>query len=135
VGRAYPAHPAGRGQEDGGSLHQSDPDPRPRSQDPEFLTTPPVSAPGFKLPKLVAFLHQELRPVPGVPYAINLIKTIQPVEHGADHMPLILDIDVFLERPLRLADPAESGHLSKMRWLKNKTFFTNVTPKAIDRFK
>ncbi len=98
-----------------------------------YLTAPPENPNGLELP-MVNFLHQELRTIPGTVYALNLTKIMQPVERRASHLALILDVDVFTTVPLRPNDPNLVDHLNKMRWLKNKAFFANVTAKAIETF-
>jgi len=79
------------------------------------------------------FLHLDTLAVPGHPYVINVIRTIQP----APDQPLavILDIDVFTAVALDLDPRAMAQRLLEMRWLKNKVFFGSITDKALAKFK
>jgi uncharacterized protein (TIGR04255 family) len=108
--------------------------PLPCARLQDYLTVAPVNPPELKLPGLATFFHQELRLVPDTPYAINLVRTMQPVEQGARNLTLILDVDVFMEGSLGPRDPVLPQHLRKMRWLKNKAFFASLTANAVEHF-
>jgi uncharacterized protein (TIGR04255 family) len=68
--------------------------------------------------------------VPGHPYFVNFISTIQPSPNG---IALIIDIDVF-RGPFSLGDVDLEFSLAEMRWLKNKLFFGSVTQKTLSFF-
>lgn len=108
--------------------------PLPCERIEDYLTAAPVMPPELHLPLLSTFFHQELRRIPGTPYALNVTKAMQPIEREASHFTLIIDIDVFMAASLRPNDATLSEHLGKMRWLKNKAFFANLTRKAIETF-
>ena len=77
------------------------------------------------------FMHQDSVVVPNNPYAINIIKTIQPPNlMAAIGLGLILDIDVFTTQPFDYEDIRLKSHLAEMRWLKNKVFFGAIKPKS-----
>ncbi len=94
--------------------------------------TPPLD---LNLP-FHAFMHHDTLAVPGHPYAINVIRTIQaPQTSDASGIALILDIDVFTKREFELTDELLSRRLREMRWLKNKAFFGSITKKAVEMFR
>ena len=104
-----------------------------------YLKNAPVAPVNLDLPFL-GFMHQETLGVPGYPYAINLIRTIQPPQNPADNgIAIILDIDVFTLQPI--AHPIENDDdmldnaLNEMRWLKDKTFFGSITDEGLEVFK
>ena len=78
------------------------------------------------------FLHHDTLAVPGYPYAMNVIRTIQT----APNQPLavILDIDVFTAEAFELQTELLAQRLQEMRWLKNKAFFGSITSKALEKF-
>ena len=100
----------------------------------KYLTAPPASPIGLALP-YTEFMHRETLAVMGHPYAINLIKTLQPPPDTSEAFGLILDIDVFtteLENPAMESVP---HRLAEMRWLKNKAFFGSVNDKSLKLFR
>lgn len=104
-----------------------------------YLRNAPVPPINLDLPFL-GFMHQETLGVPGYPYAINLIRTIQPPQNPVENgIAIILDIDVFTFQPI--AQPIENGDsrltsmLNEMRWLKDKTFFGSITGEGLENFK
>ena len=48
---------------------------------------------------------------------------------------LILDLSVYVPGPLPFFVDFIVVHLKNMRWLKNKLFFGNLTPGALEQFK
>ncbi len=99
----------------------------------EFLQAPPTPLLEMEL-TFTGFLHKDTLAVPGHPYVVNFIKTIQPAQ-GGEGAGLILDIDVFTTQPVGTDQVAIERHLAEMRWLKNKIFFGSITPKAMETFK
>ncbi len=101
----------------------------------EILTLPPRSPGSLMLP-IGEFLHRSLFAVPGQPYRVNVIQASQPsAPPETDALGLILDIDVFTTATIE-RDPATlDARLAEMRWLKNKTFYSLLTPQTIERFK
>lgn len=82
------------------------------------------------------FMHHDTLAVPGHPYSINVIRTIQlPPDSGSPGLALILDIDVFTTPEFRLDETMVVPRLTEMRWLKNKVFFGTVTDKALELFR
>ncbi len=105
----------------------------------QYLRNAPIPPADLDVPFL-GFMHQETLSVPGHPYAINLIRTIQPPQHPADSgIAIILDIDVFTFQPLEQSvendDNKLTDMLSEMRWLKDKTFFGSITEEGLEKFK
>lgn len=98
----------------------------------KYIQSSPHPVQGFDL-MLVGFFHQDTLMVPGHPYAVNVIRTIQP-EPSTQGLAIILDIDVFSTQVLDLDQAVLKQKLLEMRWLKNKVFFGSVTPKALEMF-
>ena len=99
----------------------------------DFLENPPKAPRGMAIP-LEGFLHHNTLSVPGQPYGINVVQTVQPAQGGDASWGVILDIDVFTTEPIVNLNSIES-HLTKMRWLKNKVFFGSVTAQTLEVFK
>lgn len=99
----------------------------------DFLENPPKLPRGMDVP-FEGFLHHNTLAVPGHPYGINVIQTIQPSQGADASWGVILDIDVFTTEPLVNQDLLEQ-HLTKMRWLKNKVFFGSITSKTLELIK
>jgi uncharacterized protein (TIGR04255 family) len=86
--------------------------------------------------QLNGFLYQSTFDVPGHPFGIRIVKTMQPTVAGKDFdSGLIIDIDVFTSKPLSCEESILDDYLPKMRWLKNKVFFDLLTTQTIDKFK
>jgi uncharacterized protein (TIGR04255 family) len=99
-----------------------------------YLSTVPAPPPGLAL-ATESFFHQDTYPVPGYPYVINWVRTIQPAgTEPADGRALIVDIDVFTYELIQLDQDTLVRRLQEMRWLKNKVFFSCMTPHALERF-
>lgn len=99
----------------------------------KYIQSSPHPVQGLDL-MLVGFFHQDTLAVPGHPYAVNVIRTIQP-EPSARGMAIILDIDVYTMQALDLGQGLLERRLLEMRWLKNKVFFSSVTPEALEMFR
>lgn len=103
-------------------------------QPSRYLSTVPAPPPGLAL-ATESFFHQDTYPVPGYPYSINWVRTIQPAgADPADGRALIVDIDVFTHELLQLDQDTLTQRLQEMRWLKNKVFFSCITSHALERF-
>lgn len=103
-------------------------------QPSKYLSTVPAPPPGLPL-VTQSFFHQDTYPVPGYPYAVNWVRTTQPTGiDPADGRALIVDIDVFTQELLQLDQDTLAQRLQEMRWLKNKLFFSCITPHALERF-
>ncbi len=103
-------------------------------QPSQYLKTTPSILPGLDLLP-ATFFHQETYPVPGYPYQIQWVRTIQPSMSSAeDRRGLIVDIDVFATELLQLEEDNLIQTLSEMRWLKNKVFFSCLTDLALQEF-
>jgi len=98
-----------------------------------FLRDPPTCPSNLPLEE---FVYQSTFGVPGHPYAVRVIKLLQP---SMPELPpssgLFLDVDVFTATAI----PNEPGPLDqaliRMRWLKNKVFFSLLTDAAVASFK
>lgn len=101
----------------------------------DYLEPAPASPKGLDLPFL-SYMHQDTLAVPDHPYAINVIRTIQPPEaEGIQGLGLILDIDVFTTQGFELDKALLEQRLLEMRWLKNRVFFGSITPNSLKLFK
>ncbi|NCJ07263.1 TIGR04255 family protein [Synechococcales cyanobacterium C] len=73
-------------------------------QPSHYLNTVPLAPPGLDLPT-DSFFHQDTYQVPGYPYQINWVRTIQPAGADlADGRALITDIDVSTRELLQLRE-------------------------------
>ncbi|MDR5729828.1 MAG: TIGR04255 family protein [Terriglobia bacterium] len=101
----------------------------------EYLQVSPSTPPELDFP-ISGFMHQDSVVVPNNPYAINIIKTIQPPNlTTGTGLGLILDIDVGTTQFLEMDDIKLGVHLSKMRWLKNKVFFGSIKRRSLEMFR
>ncbi|MBE0503181.1 MAG: TIGR04255 family protein [Desulfuromonadales bacterium] len=105
----------------------------------QYLRNAPAPPANLDLPFL-GFMHQETLVAPGHPYAINLIRTIQPPQNpSVTGIAVILDIDVFtiesIAQPVENDDNKLAHSLHEMRWLKDKAFFGSITESGLERFK
>jgi uncharacterized protein (TIGR04255 family) len=101
----------------------------------QALIHDPKPPQGFTVPFL-GFMQFDTLSVPGHPYAVNLIRTIQPPQLPAQPAAgLIVDVDVFTLQPAEFRPQLLVKRLNEMRWLKNKAFFGTVTPDFINKFK
>jgi uncharacterized protein (TIGR04255 family) len=101
----------------------------------DYLRVPPQPPGELGLP-IMSFFHQDSLMVTGHPYAVNIVKTVQPPKSsGSDGGGLILDIDVITTRPFEQGANAIDKHLEEMRWLKNKIFYSSLTRNAVEDLK
>jgi uncharacterized protein (TIGR04255 family) len=101
----------------------------------QYLTSPPECLEAIGLPT-IGFLYQSRHAVPGHPYDVNVVRTIQlPGPQQNEQFGLIVDIDVGTTDALPCDDAVLHQHLRTMHWLKNKVFFNLLLPEAIERFK
>src|SRR5262249_49062144 len=101
----------------------------------DYIQPAPSSPHGLELP-FHGFMHKDTLGVPGHPYAINVIRTIQQLNGGVDGgVALILDIDVFTTQGFDLDNTVLQRRLLEMRWLKNKVFFGSITEKGLEMFR
>jgi uncharacterized protein (TIGR04255 family) len=80
------------------------------------------------------FVHRDAFEVPDTSYRINLLRTIHPMEASGSTEGLILDIDVFASDIGSFKEDRLTQYLSEMHWLKNKVFFSCITPYARTTF-
>jgi uncharacterized protein (TIGR04255 family) len=100
----------------------------------EYLHMAPTSLPGLDLPA-ESFFYQETFRVPETPYFVNWVRTVQPQSSSpADGPALIVDIDVFATELIDVDRESLIDRLNEMRWIKNKIFFSCITPMAQERF-
>lgn len=100
-----------------------------------YIQPHPGTPSSLELP-FTSFFHQDTLAVPGYPYAINIIRTIQPSQNAqVEGLGLIVDIDAFTTQPFEIKDGVLEDRLAELRWLKNKTFFGSVTSKALALFR
>jgi uncharacterized protein (TIGR04255 family) len=104
--------------------------PRPA----DYLRMPSEVLTGMPLPR-AGFFHRDVLAVPGYPYIVTIVRTVQPIQvSGSKGFGLLLDIDVFSTEPFDLRDDLLSQRLIEMRWLKNKAFFGSITEQALETF-
>lgn len=100
----------------------------------KYLAKPPKCLEPLGLP-MTAFLYQSTHDVPGHPFKVNVVQTIQPPSPPrAEGFGLILDTDAFTTQAFQPSDEVLRAHLAKMRWLKDKAFFSLLTKNAIKMF-
>jgi uncharacterized protein (TIGR04255 family) len=107
--------------------------PLPVTDLSKYLTAPPSVAPGTPN-ELLDFLTQ----VFVIDRATNIVSNIiQTVEQGPreTYVPIILDTDVYLERPFQPADAALLKQFDALRHMKNLIFFRSLVPEIIETFK
>lgn len=104
----------------------------------DFFSQPlPAPHPSLPFPR-AHFFHQDTFAVPGYPFQVTVIRTMQPAAvtpSGPTPAKLILDIDVFTLTPPSLEISQLHARLSEMRWLKNELFFGSLTETAIHTFR
>jgi len=99
----------------------------------DYLRDPPTCPSNLPLNE---FVYQSTFAVPGQPFGVRLIKVLQPsMPELPQSSGLFLDIDVFSTTAI----PNEAGPLddalTRMRWLKNKVFFSLLTEAAVQSFR
>jgi len=99
-----------------------------------YLAKPPKCLEPLGLP-MSGFLYQSTHDVPKEPFRINVAQTVQPPSPPqTEGFGLILDIDVFTTQAFQLSDEVLQDRLTKMRWLKDKAFFTLLKRSAVKGF-
>ena len=105
----------------------------PRTDD--YLHMPAEVLKGVPLSR-AGFFHRDVLGVPGYPYVVTIVRTVQPIQAaGSKGFALLLDIDVFSTEPFDLRDDLLTQRLAEMRWLKNKAFFGSITEQALESFR
>ncbi|MCY3827096.1 MAG: TIGR04255 family protein [Candidatus Dadabacteria bacterium] len=97
----------------------------------DYYKRPPLPIEGLNW-LLSGYLHRDVLQIPGTPYSVNVIKTVQRTQQEAG---LLLDIDVFMQKSLNCGEIQVSKYMDEMRWVKNKAFFSNLTKKALEECK
>lgn len=98
----------------------------------EFLLEPPTCP--SDLP-LMEFVYQSTFAVPAHPFAVRVIKVMQPpTPELRQSSGLFLDIDVFSTKAIPNEPAALDAALAQMRRLKNMVFFALLTEKAVRTF-
>jgi len=101
----------------------------------DYIQPAPEPPKELDLP-FMGYMHQDTLSVPGHPYAINIIRTVQlPQMIDVEGVALILDIDVFTVQGFDPAQARIESRLEDMRWLKDKVFFGSITEKAKEMFR
>jgi uncharacterized protein (TIGR04255 family) len=98
----------------------------------DYLEPAPEPPRGLDIP-CRQFFYGDTLTVPGYPYLINRIRTVQGPHR--DGFAFILDIDVYTTEASEPRQALIDHRLAEMRWLKNKVFFGSVTEKALEKFK
>ena len=97
----------------------------------DYYKRPPLPIEGLNW-SLSGYLHREVLQVPGASYFVNVTKTTQNTKKDIG---LLLDIDVFTNKHLNFDELQISEHMNKMRWVKNKVFFSSLTEKTLEECK
>ncbi len=99
----------------------------------QWLSRAPKGLDSTGLP-LRNFLFQSVHDVPGFPYQVRVVETVQPpaLSESAD-VGLLLDIDVYTTQPFAPQAEVLDAHLERLHWLKNKAFFSLLSKKALQR--
>ncbi|MBI3477364.1 MAG: TIGR04255 family protein [Acidobacteria bacterium] len=101
----------------------------------DYIEASPRTPRDLDIP-LVDYLDRRVLNVPGYPYNVAVIQTVQhPQGEEAMGVGLILDIDVFTTTPSSPGRDVVEKRLAEMRWLKNKVFFGSITPKTLEMLK
>lgn len=100
----------------------------------DYLASPPECLEGISLPT-VDFTYQSQHAVPGHPYAVSVVRALQPPGPKQSEFGLILDIDAGTTRAVPCDEAVLHEHLRAMHWLKNKVFFNLLLPDATEKFK
>ena len=100
----------------------------------DYLNPSPEPPRYLDLP-FMNFLHQDTLIVPDHPYAINIVRTVQPpTDPNAMAIILVLDIDAYTLSEFEFDNELLKRKLFEIRWLKNKAFFGSITDKAMKLF-
>ena len=97
----------------------------------DYYKRPPLPIEGLDW-SLSGYLHRDVLQVPGTSYFVNVTKTTQNTKKDIG---LLLDIDVFTNKHLNFDELQIFEHMNKMRWVKNKVFFSSLTEKALEECK
>lgn len=98
----------------------------------EYLREPPTCPSNLPLKE---FVYQSTFSVPGQPYGVRVIKAMQPsMPELQQSSGLFLDIDVFSTTAIPNESRPVDEALTRMRWLKNKVFFSLLTDNAVQSF-
>jgi len=109
--------------------------PPAETQFEQYIQPHPQPPVGLDLP-FTGFFHQDSFAIPGHPYGINIVRTIQPpMPPLVLGVGLIIDTDVFTQMPFEFDLERTKHYLAEMRWLKNKVFFGSISEKSVELFK
>lgn len=98
----------------------------------EYIDPHPKPPRNLELP-FRGFFQKDVLVVPGTPYLISVVRTIQGLPF--ERLGLIIDIDVTREQSFQLKDLTEiERYLLEMRWLKNRAFFGSVTERVLKAY-
>jgi uncharacterized protein (TIGR04255 family) len=101
----------------------------------DHLHMPTEALKGLPLSR-AGFFHRDVLGVPGYPYIVTIVRTVQPMQAGGSKVfGLLLDIDVFTTEPFDVQSDLLTQRLIEMRWLKNKAFFGSITEQALESFR
>jgi uncharacterized protein (TIGR04255 family) len=99
-----------------------------------YLKQTPSAQAALGLQK-TSFFYQDIYGVPGTPYSVSWVRTIQAqLQEALAERALIVDINVFTTTLVTPDRESLIQKLSEMRWIKNKLFFSCITQKALQRF-
>ena len=99
-----------------------------------YLAKPPECFERLGLP-MTGFLYRSTHDIPEHPFQISVVQTIQPpIPPKTEGFGLILDTDVFTTQAFPCDDEILQDHLARMRWFKNKAFFSQLKKSAVRKF-
>jgi uncharacterized protein (TIGR04255 family) len=92
----------------------------------EYISGGPVPPEGLETLSCNNFMHHDTWLEP--PFAVNVVRVLQRLPN---QVAIILDLDVFSTTSFELNSTILTDSLTKMRWLKNKSFFGIISKQLI----
>ena len=99
----------------------------------DFLEIGPRSPRDFDFP-IIEFLHRVSLRIPGYPYQVNIVSTLQQLTDPETPVyAIILDIDVYSHETIAPDAKVVKEKLEEMRILKNEAFVGSITSALYDK--
>jgi uncharacterized protein (TIGR04255 family) len=99
----------------------------------EYLAKPP-GVPSDLPQGVLAFVQQIVLPKPDIGARANVTLTLTEGPFPVDHIPVVLDIDVYNSVDLPVDSDEIWNLLEKLRVFKNEIFFANLTEETADLY-
>jgi len=108
--------------------------PMPINDFRDYLTCPPEVPEG--LPQgISSFFYRVVIPAPDTRITAIITQALESKVDFKDHLPIILDIDVYKITPDGFLEEDVLAILEKLRNFKNQIFFNSITPKLLEIYK